>query len=133
MLLKTECREFISTCDEVGNFLLLKNKYIIDNIFDILRHISVSFKFQFHIFFQDLVSQFCFRLYFHVLSAYLVFSISEFPIHPFKNLVVILWILHKPTIHSWPRIFENYEAFYKTWIVLLSSVFYKQTVNVQKS
>lgn len=42
--------------EEVGNFLLLKNKYNNDNISDILRHITVSFKFQFYIFFQDLIS-----------------------------------------------------------------------------
>ena len=49
-----------------------------------------------------------------------------------NKLVVILWVLHKPTIHSWSRIFEKFEAFYKPWMVVLSSVFYKQTVNLQK-
>jgi len=47
---------FFQRGDEVGNFLLLKNKYIIDNVSDTLTHITVSFKFQFHVFFQDLVS-----------------------------------------------------------------------------
>ena len=48
-------------------------------------------------------------------------------------LFVILWVLHRPTIHSCPRIFENSEVFYNTWILVLSSVFYMQTVNVQKT
>ena len=42
--------------DEVGNFLLLKNKYINDNVSDTLRYVTVRFNIKFHVFFQGLVS-----------------------------------------------------------------------------